>query len=150
MIKNVSRMVDELKTNTAISELMVFTTLLKKQPFVNRGVWSAFLKIVAPFAPFLAEQLWQDAFGKDEYSKENSVHIQEWPSYDEKLATDDAVVIGVQINGKTRAEVSVNIEENEDTVKDRVMAMPEVQKWIEGTEVKKFIYVKGKIVNIVI
>lgn len=149
MIKNVSRMIDELKTNTAVSEIMVFTSLLKKQPFVNREIWSSFLKVVAPFAPFIAEELWQDQLGGEEFKRENSVHLQEWPSFDENLVKDDTVTIGIQINGKTRAEIEVNMEENESTVKDRVMSMPEVQKWLDG-QPKKFIYIPGKIVNIVI
>lgn len=151
MVMKVGQMIDDLKTNTAVSEFMIFMNLAKKQEKIDIEIWKGFLKAVAPFAPFITEELWQEINGNTgEITRETSIHTQEWPKYDEELVKDDAVIVGVQINGKLRAEVSVNIAETEETVRDRVVAMPEVQKWIEGMEIKKFIYVPGKIVNIVV
>jgi leucyl-tRNA synthetase len=151
MIKNVTEMADNLKMNTAVSEFMIFINLTKQQEKIDKEMWKGFLKLLAPFAPFITEELWQEINGYTEFKKENSIHLQEWPKYDENLIKESKVVVGVQINGKLRGEVEVNIEETEATVKDRVMALPEIIKWLpEGqTEIKKFIYIPGKIVNIV-
>ena len=151
MVMKVGQMIDDLKTNTAVSEFMIFMNLVRKEEKINIDIWKGLLKAMAPFAPFITEELWQELNSKDKnFEKESSIHLQEWPKFDPELIKEEAVVVGVQINGKLRAEVGVNIEESEETVRDRVVALPEVQKWIEGTEIKKFIYVKGKIVNIVI
>jgi len=149
MIKNVTKMIDELRMNTAVSEFMIFVNVAKKQDAINKEIWIGFLKAFAPFAPFITEELWQEINGWKEYKKENSIHLQSWPEYDEELTKESRVVIGVQINGKLRAEIEVDLSENESIVKDRVLALPEVQKWLSDSEVKKFIYVPGKIVNIV-
>lgn len=150
MIKNVTEMIDGLRMNTAVSEFMIFVNHAKKSESINIEIWKGFIKAIAPFAPFIAEELWQEVNAQSEFKSENSVHLQPWPEYDEKLTISDSVIIGIQINGKLRSEINVNIDENEDSVKDRVLAIPEVQKWLEGNQVRKFIYVKGKIVNIVV
>jgi leucyl-tRNA synthetase len=150
MVMKVGKMIDDLNTNTAVSEFMIFMNLAKKQEKINVDIWKGFLKTIAPFAPFITEELWQEMHGYAEFKRENSIHLQEWPKYDENLIKESKVVVGVQINGKLRAEVEVDLEENEYIVKDRVMALPNVQKWTEGAQPKKFIYVPGKIVNIVV
>jgi leucyl-tRNA synthetase len=150
MVMKVGKMIDDLNTNTAVSEFMIFMNLAKKQEKINVDIWKGFLKTIAPFAPFITEELWQEMHGYAEFKRENSIHLQEWPKYDENLIKESKVVVGVQINGKLRAEVEVDLEENESIVKDRVMALPDVQKWTEGAQPKKFIYVPGKIVNIVV
>lgn len=149
MIKNVTDMINEFKMNTAVSEFMIFVNVAKKQDHINEEIWKGFLKALAPFAPFITEELWHEINGWNEFKKENSVHLQSWPKYDEELIKQSKVVIGVQINGKLRAEVEVELNEDETTVKDRVLNMPEIQKWISGKDINKFIYVPGKIVNIV-
>ena len=150
MVMKITQMIDNLKTNTAVSELMIFVNIAKKFDNIGREEWSGFLRVLAPFAPFIAEELWQEYNNYAEFTKENSVHLQSWPEYNEELTKENNIVIGVQINGKLRAEVEINVEESEDSIKEKVLAMPQVQKWLEGNEVKKFIYVKGNIVNIVI
>lgn len=150
MVMKITQMIDNLKTNTAVSELMIFVNKARKFNNIGREEWSGFLKVLAPFAPFIAEELWQEYNNYAEFTKENSVHLQSWPEYNEELTKENNIVIGVQINGKLRAEVEINVEESEDSIKEKVLAMPQVQKWLEGNEVKKFIYVKGKIVSIVV
>ncbi len=156
LIKNVTRMIDDLKMNTAVSEIMIFVNLAKRQNNISLEIWKGFLKVIAPFAPFIAEELWQQLHSDSDGNslktgqKEYSIHLQDWPIYDEAKIKEDKFIVGVQINGKLRAEVEVNIDENAEIVRNRVMTLPSVQKWTEGTEPKKFIYIPGKIVNIVI
>merc|ERR1719213_309849 len=73
-----------------------------------------------------------------------------WPEYDEALCVEDEVTLAVQINGKKRAMVVTSKTAAEDEVKEAVLAMPEVDKWVGGKELKKFVYVPGRIVNIVV
>jgi leucyl-tRNA synthetase len=129
---------------------MEFTNLVEAQKSITIDQWKRFLILLAPFAPYATEELWQEVNGYKGFTKENSVHSQSWPSFDETLLKQSSAVIGVQINGKLRAQIEVTMEESEQAVKDRVLSIPEVQKWVEGNEMKKFIYIPGKIVNIVI
>ncbi len=149
MIKNVTGMAENLKMNTAVSEFMIFVNALKKEENINIEIWKGFTKVLAPFIPFTAEELWQEANGFTEWKKENSVHLQEWPTYDEKLATENLLKIAVQINGKVKDEVEVSLAESEDSVKTKVLASEKVKAALGENTIKKFIYVPGKIVNIV-
>jgi len=104
----------------------------------------SFIKILAPFAPHVTDELWAEMGGK------GSIHASAWPVYDPKLVIDDTITIGIQINGKARAEIELGLDEDETSVQEKVLKLPEVQKWIDGKLVRKFIYVKGKIVSIVV
>ncbi len=142
-IKKVREDAERLKFNTAISAMMVFAR--EAQKGINKSQLESFVKLLAPFAPHLAEELWQEALGKSE-----SVHLQEFPQYDENLAKDDSVKIGVQINGKVRAEIEISPDATEDEVKDLALSNEKIQRHLQDKEIKKFIYVPGKIVNIVV
>ena len=150
MVKNVTRMIDDLKMNTSISEFMIFINEAKQAEKINIDMWKGFIKTIAPFAVFVAEDLWQSINKFSEWKKENSVHLQSWPTYDEALTIDDTIILGVQINGKIRGEVEVALDESEDSVKIKALANENVKKWIEGKKIKKFIYIKEKIISIVI
>ena len=92
----------------------------------------------------MAEELWHVT------GETGSIHLSLWPTYDESLIVDESFTLGVQINGKVRAEISLAADEPETSVKEKVMALPEVIKWLEGKEPKKFIYIPGKIISIVV
>ena len=100
--------------------------------------------MLAAFAPHMAEELWH-MFGESE-----SIHKANWPTYDEKQITEGEVTLGVQINGKVRSEIALAQTEDEEAVKAKVLALPEVAKWLDGKDIKKFIYIPGKIISIVI
>ena len=149
MVKNITDMAINLKMNTAISELMIFVNQLKTASKIDKELWKGFVKILAPFAPYLAEELWQTANGFTKWKKENSVHLQEWPSYDKNLIKETIISIPVQINGKVRAQVEITSTDTEQTVKEKVLALQKAKDWLNNKEVARFLYIPEKIVSIV-
>lgn len=149
LIKNSSNMMDKLRMNTTVSEIMIFTNHLKKLDKIPSSIWSDFIKVVAPFMPFIAEELWQKHNKYSKWKKENSVHLQEWPKFDEKLTLDAKVEIPVQVNGRMRAKVSVARDASEAEVKKAALMDEKVAESISG-EPKKIIFVKNKIINFVV
>jgi leucyl-tRNA synthetase len=150
MVKNITDMSEGLKMNTAVSELMIFTNELKKVEKIDVLIWKGFIKVLAPYAPFLAEELWQEINKYSEWKKENSVHLQDWPVYDPALAEIKNETIPVQINGKVRGEVEIGENDTEDTLRQKVMENPKLSQNIQGKELQKFIYIPGKIINLVV
>ena len=102
------------------------------------------LQLLSPFAPHLCEELWYNIGNKEPLA------FQPWPQYDAKLARAQEVTLAVQINGKVRDTLTVPTEISEDEAKKLVLASAKVQKWLEGKEPKKVIYVKGKLISIVV
>lgn len=143
MLKNITRMLEDLKMNTAISQLMIFVNKLKTEKNINTDLWKDFLKVLAPFAPFITEELWQKANRFTEWKNENSVHVQPWPKFDENLAKEEVLTIPVQVNGKVRGEIEVTEGESDSSVKEK--AAP----FAKDAAIKKLIYIPGKIVNLV-
>lgn len=141
-IKKVSEDIKAYKFNTAISALMVFINLAEKRG-LEKDSHKTFLKILAPFAPHLTEELWQ------ELGESFSIHTEEFPPFDESLAKDDVVTIGVQVNGKSRGSVTLSVEATEEEALESAKADVRVMKHLEGGEIIKVIYVPGRILNIV-
>jgi len=81
--------------------------------------------------------------------RKDSIHIQNWPTYDSKKLIKDEIILNVQINGKIRANLSISRNQSEADLKKRVLMLPEVHKWLNGKEPKKIIIVPGKIISIV-
>ena len=150
LVKNVSEMIENFKMNTCISEVMIFVNHLKSVEYIGMKEWLGFLKVISPFAPFIAEDLWQLANNFKSWNKENSVHLQEWPSYDQGYVETETITIPVQINGRVRAEITINKEDTEDVIKEKALMDNRINKYLNGKECKKVIYVKGKILNLVV
>lgn len=148
MVKNITKMMEDLKMNSAVSEIMIFVNFCKTQKELSVGVWKEFSKIIAPITPFVAEQIWQELNGFGEWKKENSVHLQSWPVYLEELTRDSEISIPIQINGKVRATLLVARDTAEEEIKTKVYALPDVAKYASPITTKKFIYIKNKIVSI--
>ncbi len=142
-IRKVGNDIDELKYNTAVSEMMKFMNVVKNYQ-ISQEDFEKFLKILAPFAPHIAEEIWESLGNK------SSIHLEKWPEYDVKLAKDDTYVIAVQVNGKVRAEIEIGDGASEEDVKEMVFSDLQIKKWIGEHEVKKSIYIKNKIFNIVV
>lgn len=142
-IQKVTEDIETMNFNTAVSSLMICSNEMRKTN-AQKGEIEAFLILLAPFAPHIAEELWQSIGNKD------SVHIRKWPKADERFLEEAEREIGVQINGRVRDSVVVTDASTEKEVKEHVLSSEKVKKWTEGKEIKKFIYVKGKIVNIVV
>lgn len=149
-IKKIGEDIEAFKFNTAIAQMMIFVNAVYEnkskdgQVNLDRDDFRDFVKILSPFAPHLAEELWSQSGG------EGSIFKQSWPKYDENLIKDETISLVVQINGKVRTNIDVAADINEDEAKNLVMENSIVQKWIEGKEIVKIIFVKGKLLNIVI
>ena len=150
MIKNITEMIENLKMNTAVSEIMIFVNHIKKLEYINKDIWIGFLKILSPFAPFVAEELWQKVNEYEEWKNENSIHLQEWPSFEEKYITQDEITIPVQVNGKVRSEITIMNGDTDKIIKEKALSDENVSKYVSEKEIKKFIYVKDRIINIVV
>lgn len=149
LVKNISQMFENLKMNTAVSEIMIFVNSVKNEEEISLDIWKGFLKTLAPLAPFIAEELWQEIKGNSEWSAENSIHVQEWPEFDKTIASENIIRIPIQINGKVRSDIEIEVGMEENIIKEKVLADPKVISNLNGKEINKFIYVPGKIISIV-
>jgi len=141
-IKKVNEDSNRLKFNTAIAQMMVFVNKINNN--ISRSDFETFLKLLAPFAPHITEELWY-LLGNT-----SSIHKELFPVCDPDLLKEDSIKIAVQVNGKARGTVSVAEDFTEEMVKKMVLDDPQFSKWIGENEIKRFVYVKGKIANIVI
>jgi leucyl-tRNA synthetase len=144
-IKKVTDDIEGHRFNTAISQLMIFNNEAMKWPVKPRGLMNTYIRLLDPFAPHIAEELW-------EMLGETSVlAYTEWPACEEKYLQSDSMVIAVQVNGKLRASIEIPSDRVMD--KEFVLAQArgngQVRKYLEGVSVVKEIFVPGRIVNIV-
>jgi leucyl-tRNA synthetase len=144
LIKKVSSDIESLKYNTAISAFMEFLNKWEKNPEgLDIDDLSKFIRLLAPFAPFITEEMWS-FIGNVE-----SVHKQTWPMFDEELAKDSQISIMIQVNGKLRGEVMVDASSiSEDSIQKE--ALIKIESYLVGKEIAKVIYVPGKIMNFVV
>jgi leucyl-tRNA synthetase len=141
-IAKVGEDIASFKFNTAVSAMMIFLNAAEDAKAVGRGQWDAFLRLLAPFAPHVTEELWHAA------GHEDSVHTSAWPEADPAKLAAATATIAVQVNGKVRATISIspNASEQEALAAARAAAA----KWLDGKEEKKALYVPGKIVALVV
>lgn len=154
-IKGVTDDIENLRYNTAISKLMVFYNFLVKQKKLYLEDAEVFLKLLAPFAPHITEEIFQTLPSeklKAKSEKLESVHLQPWPQYDEKYLQEDFVTIVVQVNGKVRSTLQTQVVNRKSQIEIEKIAKENerVQKYLEGKEIKKVVYVEGKIINFVV
>lgn len=133
----------DMKFNTAISYLMILINELYKAPAFTRETAGKFILILSPFAPHIAEELWQ------KIGNEPSIQNQAWPSFDEALVKEDFVTVIFQVNGKVRARHEFEADTDEKIMEDTALANENVKKHIAGKQVVKIITVRNKTVNIV-
>ncbi|NQV93364.1 leucine--tRNA ligase [Candidatus Kaiserbacteria bacterium] len=140
-IKKVGGDIELYKFNTAISQLMIFLNQMQTLK-VSKNTLEIFLRLLAPFAPHLTEELWE------RLGNMTSIHLEEWPEFDESKLVSDTVSIAVQIHGKVRGLVESPSGSSEDEVLALVRKDEGLSKWIEG-EPKRVIYVENKLINLV-
>jgi leucyl-tRNA synthetase len=143
-IKYVTEDVQRMEFNTAIARMMEFTNYFTKQSVRPHEVMEKFVLILSPFAPHIAEELWQ-LLGHDK-----TLAYEPWPSYDEALTKDAMIEIPVQILGKLRGKVVVPAGSDQNTIIAAVRADERVAGLLAGKEIVKTIVVPGKLVNFVI
>ena len=144
-IKKVSADIEELKFNTAIAALMsLINSIAEIDGKVTRGELKTILLLLSPFAPHLCEEMWEIMnYG-------GTINDQNWPQYDEAKCVDNEVEIVVQVNGKIRARMKIANDEAQESVISKAKADEKVAAEISGKTIVKELYVKGKLVNIVV
>ncbi len=143
-IRKVGEDVEALKFNTAIAQMMVFANEMNPQPGRPKAILEPFLKVIAPFAPHLAEELWARMGHKD------TIAYEPWPAYDPKLCEESQVTLAVQVNGKLRATLDFAKGADQDTVLTAAKADERVAKYLDGATIRKVIHVKDKLLNLVV
>ncbi|EDK72441.1 leucyl-tRNA synthetase [candidate division TM7 genomosp. GTL1] len=152
-VKKVTEDLEGLGFNTAIAAMMELVNglykLKREIPYESASeTWQetleTLLQLLAPFAPHITEELWQ------QFGHESSIHIAQWPKYDEKYIISDTITIAIQVNGKLRGQIEVTKDVSEDGVKAAAWANPNVKQYIENKDLKRVIYVPGRLMNIVI
>jgi leucyl-tRNA synthetase len=143
-IKKVTQSVADLRFNTAIADMMVFVNEATKATQVPRPWFESFVKILSPFAPHLAEELWQ------RLGNTTTITYTPWPAHDEAKLQRDVMKIAVQVSGKVRSEIEVPLDATEQTILTAAKADEKVQSFLAGKPIKREIYVKGRLVNLVV
>ena len=133
--------------NTAISSLMECANVWKQEgESLSKGDAMRLIKLFAPIVPYMSEEIWENLGGK------LSIHNEMWPEYDKNLIKEDEVIVVVQVNGKLRGQIEVDRGVSED--KDKMIKLAKknegVKKFIEGKKIVKEIFVKGRLVNLVV
>ncbi len=143
-IKKITNDTDALELNTAIAQMMIFVNELTKLETNYRALWHPFVRLLSPYAPHLAEELWETL------GNAPPVSLAEWPSYDENLTVDEVVTIVVQVNGKVRERFETAIDAPENLVKEEALALDRIKEFTTGKTIKKVVTVPNRLVNIVV
>ncbi|KKR19075.1 MAG: Leucine-tRNA ligase [Parcubacteria group bacterium GW2011_GWE2_39_37] len=143
-IKKVTEDIEEFRFNTAISQMMIFVNFASKFDSLPKPAVEKFLKILSPFAPHMAEELWS-LIGNNE-----SIFLQKWPEYNGALIRDELVNLVVQINGKVRETIEVEAGITEEAAQKIALEQEKIKPWLENKEIIKVIFVPDKLINIVV
>ena len=141
-VKKVTNDYETLNFNTAISQMMIFINSISKESVFPTEYAEGFLKLLNPIAPHITEELW-NIMGHN-----NTISYEKWPEYDEAKTINDEITLPIQFNGKLKATVSINLDEDESVVKSKVHEI--IDSKLDGKTIVKEIYVKNKIYNIVV
>lgn len=142
-VKKVTEDYEGIRFNTAISQMMVFINECYKAPVIPREYVEGFVKLVAPIAPHIGEELWAIL------GNEQSITYAEWPTFDESKLVDAEVEIVVQVTGKVRAKIKVSKDATQEEIEQIALADEKVQEHTAGKTIAKVIVIPGKLVNIV-
>jgi leucyl-tRNA synthetase len=144
-IKKVTENIETMRFNTAISSIMVLVNELSKQEVISSVHYSTVIQLLYAFAPHLTSEVWHEVLGNT-----TELDFAPWPKYNPDLIQSAEMELAIQVNGKLRDTIVVESEASEEDVKQAALASEKIQKWLDGKESKKIIYVKGKLVSIVI
>ncbi|MDP2917965.1 MAG: leucine--tRNA ligase [bacterium] len=143
-IKKVSDDIEAMHFNTAVSALMIFVNAMEKENNLSLTLYSQFLLLLSPFAPHLAEEVWEDLGHKE------SITQEKWPEHDLAKAKSEEIELVIQINGKVRDRVQVATDISEEEAKKMALDREKIKKRTGGKNAKKIIFVQGKLLNIVV
>jgi leucyl-tRNA synthetase len=144
-IKKVTEDIEKLNYNTAIAALMEWYNFLSQQESVSREETEVFVKLIAPFAPHLSEELYQLLGNKA------SISVSVWPTFDPKFLVKEEITIVVQVNGKLRGNIVTDPEaaKNKSEIENLAKLNENVKINLSGKEIRKIIYIEGKVINFV-
>jgi len=143
-VKKVTSDFEQLGFNTAISQMMIFMNAAYKAGTCPKEYAEGIVKMLSCICPHVGEEMWQ-ILGHD-----TTIAFEPWPTYDEEALKEDTVVIGIQVNGKVKGTVEIGVDEESDSAIAKAKEIPSVQSAIADKTIVKEIYVKGKIINIVV
>ena len=142
--KKVGEDIEAFKFNTAISQMMIFINELTKRDSVSNETYATFLRLLAPFAPHITEELWHSVL-----ENKNSIHEEPWPLFDSKKIEMEEFVIAVSVDGKVRGQLAVSRHDSEEKIKEMACGLDRVAKWVQDDGIRKIVYIPGRLVNIV-
>ncbi|MDE6121153.1 MAG: class I tRNA ligase family protein, partial [Muribaculaceae bacterium] len=145
LIKKVTSDIESFSFNTSVAAFMICVNELAQQKCRSRQILRQLVVLLAPFAPHVAEELWNSAIGA-----EGSVCDTTWPEYNEEYLKENEVTMAVSFNGKPRFNITVPSDMDADRIQATALAHESAAKWIDGKQVRKVIVVPGKIVNVVV
>ncbi|NHZ84419.1 MAG: leucine--tRNA ligase [Planctomycetia bacterium] len=143
-IKLVTEQINTLDLNTAISQIMIFVNELSKSDIISKNTIETLIKLLAPFAPHISEELWQFLGHSD------TIAFETWPKYDKKYLKKKTIVIPIQINGKVRDTVEIDSKSPKEYILSLAKESKNTAKYLDQKEIVKEIYVPGKIINFVV
>jgi leucyl-tRNA synthetase len=141
-IRKIGDDIESFKFNTAISSLMIFVNALEKTKKIGKDQWDSFLKILAPFAPYMSEELWSLA------GNEGSIHSARWPQFDASRISAKPVTYAIQINGKARGTIVAAADEEEVVVVER--AKNAVSDRLKDKTIARTVFVPNRLVSFVV
>jgi len=143
--KKIDEDLEATKFNTLIAAFMEFANFWQEnKKEVSKDIIERFLILLAPMAPHISEELWQNLGHK------KSIFLEKWPEYDPTLVREEIVTLIIQVNGRVRDKIEVEADISEEKAKELAFSQKKVKNWIEGKEIKKVIFVPGKLINIVV
>jgi leucyl-tRNA synthetase len=142
-VKNITMSIDSMKFNTAISKLMEFVNHFYDKG-LNETIRNNFITLLSPFAPHLSEELWEISNNK------KSVFNEKWPIFDESKIVLSTISIAIQVNGKLRGNIDIDIKTSKDEILELAKSHNNVVNYILDKNIIKKIYVPGKIINFVV
>ena len=143
-IKKVHQDIERFSFNTCVSAFMVATNELKKIKSNKKAVLEPLVRLIAPFAPHISEELWH------QLGNENSVHLSSYPTFNEEYLKEDAISYPISINGKKRAVAEFPVDASKEDLEKAALEIEAIQKWTEGKTIRKIIVVPKRMINIVI
>ncbi|MCX6765532.1 MAG: class I tRNA ligase family protein [Candidatus Moranbacteria bacterium] len=143
-IKKITEDIENFRFNTALSSMMIYINQLEKQKKISMIHYSQFLILLSPFAPHIAEELWEKLGHKE------SIFRQSWPKHNPQLIKDEEIDLVIQVNGKVRDTVKVSADISEDEAKKLAFENQKAKTFTKEKVIKKVIFVKGKLINIVV
>ncbi|MEI6238672.1 MAG: leucine--tRNA ligase [bacterium] len=142
-VKKVTEDIEAMKFNTSISQMMICVNEMEKASEISKENFELFLKVLAPFAPHVTEEIWSMVGNK------KSIHTEEWPKFDKAKIVEDNARIIIQINGKMRGMIEMPINSQNAEIEANIKAEKGILKWLEGKKIIKIIHVPNRLANIV-